>query len=52
MSDLPSMVVAVGAFVTVPPTLLIVSLFLVLAHWGRRHAVVRASRNQAPPPVS
>ena len=52
MSDLPSMTVALGAFVTVPATLLVVSLFFAWAHWAKRRAVVRASRHQAPPPVS
>ena len=46
MSVLPSMIVAFGAFVTVPATLLIVSGFLVLAHWAKRRAVVRASQHQ------
>ena len=48
MSDLPSMIVALGAFVTVPATLLIVSGAFVLAHWARRRAVVRAGRRHAP----
>jgi hypothetical protein len=49
MSVLPSMIVALGAFATVPATLLIVSGFFVLAHWAQRRAVARAGRRQAPP---
>jgi hypothetical protein len=48
MSVLPSMIVAFGAFVTVPATLLIVSGGFVLAHWARRRALVRAARRQTP----